>query len=90
MTDDHIDVGTAMKLISGERPMATCPKDDEPLISTLLYRGAEFVCQVCKTRYGFLAPKPATWTQELQDRHDELQAAFEAEWAVHDGGDGAQ
>jgi hypothetical protein len=74
--DDHISVGTAFELIRGSRPMATCPADGEPLISTLRFPKAEFVCMACRMTYGFLSPKPAPWTQELQDRHDELKEEF--------------
>lgn len=59
-------------------PMACCPRDDEPLIMTMERRGAEFVCMVCGTWYGFLAPKPLAPTPELMARLAELQARFDA------------
>lgn len=83
ITDD-IDVGLALDLVSrgkNEAPMATCPHDDEPLISTFEFQGAEFICQVCGHKYGFLSPKPAKWTPELQARHDELRAQYDKERA---------
>ncbi len=63
----------------GKPPMATCPVDDEPLVATLEFDGFEFICVVCDEKYGFFAPKPATWTQELQTRYDELQERYLAE-----------
>lgn len=61
-----------------EPPMACCPKDGEPLISTFRYPGAEFVCMVCGGLFGFLAPTPKTETPELTARYNELQARFDA------------
>lgn len=61
-----------------EPPMACCPEDGEPLISTFRYPGAEFVCMVCGNRLGFLSPTPKTNTPELQARHDQLRALFDA------------
>lgn len=29
MPEDKINIGTALRLMSGDRPMATCPYDDE-------------------------------------------------------------
>lgn len=60
-------------------PMATCPRDDEPLMSTFEFPGAEFYCQVCRGTYGFLDPKPAETTPELQARHDELRVSYDVE-----------
>lgn len=77
MTDDTINVGTALRLTTGDSPMACCPKDDEPLIFTTRFRGAEFYCVACEATYGFLAPKPVEWTEELQKRHDDLKAVFD-------------
>ncbi|CAN5357039.1 hypothetical protein BH10ACI2_BH10ACI2_00470 [soil metagenome] len=56
----------SLDLISrDEPPMACCPNDMEPLIATFKYPGAEFVCMICSTRYGFLAPTPRKETAEL-------------------------
>ena len=72
-------IATAMDLINRkEPPMACCPKDGEPLMSTFRYPGAEFVCMVCGSAYGFLAPTPKEETPELKARHDELRARFDA------------
>lgn len=60
-----------------EPPIATCPRDGEPLISTMKYRGAEFYCVVCKGKFGFMAPVPKTATPELLDRLKELETRFE-------------
>lgn len=70
---------TAMDLINRkEAPMATCPRDGEPLISTFKYPGAEFVCMVCGGKLGFLAPTPKKETPELTKRYEELKARFDA------------
>jgi hypothetical protein len=63
-------------------PMATCPRDDTPLIGTGAFRGAEFFCLTCGGKFGFLAPKPAEATPELNARYEALQA----EWDEHVGG----
>lgn len=59
--------------------MACCPTDGEPLVATLKFRGAEFICVVCRRTYGFMAPIPKDVTPELAARQDELQKLFEAE-----------
>lgn len=88
MSDVHdpINMGTALDLIGRKRegkpaPMATCHADDEPLISTLEFRGAEFYCVVCERKYGFLGPKPAESTPELEARHEELRQRYDEERA---------
>lgn len=60
-------------------PMACCPTDREPLVATMEFRGAEFVCMVCGTKYGFLSAIGRPITPELQARHDELRARYETE-----------
>ncbi len=72
---------TAMSMMSqkSDPPTACCPKDGEPLVCTLKYPGAEFVCMVCGNLLGFLAPTPKpSDTPGLQERQDELQARFDA------------
>jgi hypothetical protein len=78
--EDPVNIGTALDLASrrSNPPMACCPHDDEPLMATFERRGAEFMCMVCGTYYGFLAPKAREATPELQARHDELRARFDA------------
>lgn len=63
-------------------PYAVCPVDGEPLVSTLEFRYAEFYCVVCKNKYGFLDPHPAEPTPELDARHAELRAQYDAERAA--------
>lgn len=60
-------------------PMACCPKDGEPLVLTLEFKGAEFICMGCKQLYGFLAPIGKPNTPELQARYAELKAQYAAE-----------
>jgi hypothetical protein len=75
--NDKINLDTAARLIGGERPMACCPRDDEPLVSTLEFPGAEFICVVCGTKYGFLAPTPRPSTPELWARYEELKEQWD-------------
>lgn len=79
--EDPIRIDTAVELLKGEKPMAVCPRcqGDQPLISTLKFRGAEFICMQCRGLFGFLAPRPVKVTPELQARHDELREQFLAE-----------
>lgn len=58
--------------------MATCYDDDEPLVMTFEMDGKEFVCVVCGRWYEFFEPKAASPTPELQARHDELKAKYDA------------
>lgn len=81
---DPIDVGNALDLIGRKRegrppPVATCRRDDEPLVATFEFPGAEFYCVVCGALYGFLGPKPAEDTPQLAARLAELQQQYETE-----------
>lgn len=82
--DDRIDLDTAGQLLSGNEPMAVCPRDGDPLVMTMEFSGAEFFCVTCEGKFGFLAPTPATWTPELQARHDELKATYDEARAARD------
>jgi hypothetical protein len=62
-----------------EPPIATCPSCSEPLISTLKFPGAEFICVVCRRLWGFIDPTPAESTPELLTRLEELRAQWRAE-----------
>lgn len=62
-----------------EPPMACCPRDGEPLVSTLEFYKTEFYCVVCERKFGFLDPIPKETTKELEDRHDELREQYEQE-----------
>jgi hypothetical protein len=77
---DPVDVALALDMATGkERRVATCHLDDEPLVGTFEFRGAEFVCVVCGQLYGFLGPKPAQETPGLLARLAELTARYERE-----------
>lgn len=81
-TEDPVNIGTALDLIGRQRegkpaPMACCPRDNEPLISTFERPGAEFLCMVCGGWFGFLAPVPGD-AEQLQARYAELLARFDA------------
>lgn len=76
---DRIDLGTALTVLGAPKddlPMAGCPTCEEPLVMTLEFPGAEFICVPCDHLYGFLSPKPLQWTEERQARHDELGAQY--------------
>jgi hypothetical protein len=62
--------------------MACCRDDGEPLISTFEFRGFEFICAVCGTKYGFLEPVGKPETPELEARYEELRAHYKAERAA--------
>lgn len=84
---DEVNVGLALDLVGRKRdgvpaPMATCHVDDEPLVSTMEFPGAEFYCVVCGRTYGFLSPKPAEATPELEARHAVLREQHLAEREV--------
>lgn len=87
---DEINLRTAARLLDNTEPapMACCPRDGEPLIATLEFRGAEFYCQKCGSKLGFLSPTPATWTEALQARHDELRAQYLTERASREAARG--
>lgn len=81
-------IAPALDLIGRKRegkpaPFACCPRcpDLTPLISTCVFRGAEFYCLECGAHVGFLSPKPGEPTPELRARHEQLQA----EWDEHAG-----
>jgi hypothetical protein len=59
-------------------PIAVCKKDGEPVMATFRYPGAEFVCMVCGSLYGYFEVDSAVDTPELAARHDELKARFDA------------
>jgi hypothetical protein len=52
-----------------------CP--NEPLVSTMLFRRAEFYCVSCGSHLGYLDPKPAEPTPELDDRAHAVQQEFD-------------
>lgn len=78
--EDRVDLGVAARLLdrTRPRPMACCPRDGEPLVSTFERRGAEFLCMVCGGWFGFLSPSPREATPELDARYEELRARFRA------------
>ena len=65
--------------MADDRPTAVCVVDGEPLVSTLLFEQAEFVCVACGRTYGFLSPSSAPTTRELQKRTLEHAARFRSE-----------
>lgn len=79
MIDDSF---RAWPMGKGPAPFALCPRDREPLVATIEQAGAEFVCVVCHTYYGFLAPVAGEPTEQLAARLAELEAIFDAERAA--------
>ena len=63
-------------------PTACCPHDGEPLILTMEYSGAEFICMVCNGLFGYLDPVPGEPTPERLARHAELKALYQADYAA--------
>lgn len=63
--------------------LATCPRcpASTPLISTMVFRGAEFYCLDCGKRFGFLSPRPETATPELVEKLNH----YVKEWQEHVG-----
>ena len=76
---DSISLETAFRLIDKDKPapLACCPRDGEPLISTFEMRGAEFHCLACGEWFGFLAPKPMDPTPELMERYETAKRLFD-------------
>lgn len=77
---DRINIATALDMADKSKParMACCPNCQEPMVSTMKYRGAEFVCQMCGLLCGWLDPIPKANTPELEARQKELQALFDS------------
>jgi hypothetical protein len=79
------ELGVALDLLGrkGNPPMAMCRRcDDEPLVMTFEFPGAEFVCMNCKALYGFLDPRPAEETPELRAKYEQRLKEYEAERAA--------
>lgn len=57
--------------------IAMCRRCQEPLVSTMMFRKAEFYCVNCGATYGYLEPVPATETPELLSRMDANRTEFE-------------
>jgi hypothetical protein len=80
----NLDVAKGLDLIGRKTPpIACCPRCelDTPLISTMVFSQAEFYCLDCGGHFGFLDPRGAEPTPELEAKLAELRA----EWEEHDG-----
>jgi hypothetical protein len=63
-----------------EKPIACCPSCEAPLVSTILFAGAEFYCLDCARGCSFVAP--------IEGDPDDAELAaklerYEAEWNEH-------
>lgn len=56
----------------GQGSIRVCEVDNEPVISTLEFAGAEYYCVVCKAKYDVLYSRYAPATDELVARFDQL------------------
>lgn len=74
--NDRIGLRAVGALLSRNPVVACCPADGEPLIFTLEYAGAEFVCAACDQKFGYLAPEPKAETPELLARLKILRAQY--------------
>lgn len=57
---------------------AGCPTCREPLMSTLEQPQNEFYCMTCKRYLPFLRPVSLGESAEVESRHAELRARFDA------------
>lgn len=71
-----LDTVKALDLIGRKTPpVAMCPRcPDEPLVFTFEMTGAEFTCLGCGGWFGFLDPRAAESTPELDARAAERKA----------------
>jgi hypothetical protein len=74
-----IDTIKALDLMSRkEPPVALCRNDAQPLVSTMLWPRAEWLCLACGGHYGWLDPLKGEPTPELvalsEQRRDEWKS----------------
>lgn len=74
-------MSAASRLLHGtdETPLAGCPGCRAPLIATMVYPGAEFICLECGRKCSFLAPVRLEPNAENMARYEALQT----EWDDH-------
>lgn len=65
--------------------MKVCPRDGEPVIFTLEFRGAEYVCIECGWLGGVFSPSEVPADHGMALRHAELRERYEAERAERTG-----
>lgn len=75
-----LDAAKALEVIGRKGPKtAMCPRcPDEVLVFTFRWPGAEFWCPGCHGHFGFLDPRPADPTPELDARCEAAKVAFAA------------
>ena len=83
MSNHATHVVKALDLIRRkEPPIAMCPRcPGEPLVFTFEMSGYEFHCLECGGWFGFLDPRPAAPTPELNALVDQRKTAYQAQRA---------
>ena len=82
-------IGRALDLMGRkEPPVACCPRcpGTEPLVLTVERAGLEFTCLVCGGWFGFLDPKPADSTPELDALAEQRKAEYGEQRKARKGG----
>ena len=65
---------------------AGCPRCGAPLVSTLEFRGAEWICVPCDHLYGYMAPIPVAPSDEIEAQYEAVKTAYDAARAERKAG----
>ncbi|MFZ2226178.1 MAG: hypothetical protein WAV64_01950 [Candidatus Moraniibacteriota bacterium] len=78
-----MSVGRALDLMGRkDPPVAMCPRcPGEPLVFTFERAGFEFTCLGCNGWFGFLDPRPADSTPELDALTEQRKAEYRMQLA---------
>jgi hypothetical protein len=63
--------------MSGEKTLSGCPNCKTPLISTLVFRGAEWYCWRCRATYGLLESVSVPCTPAIRARLQKKRLWFD-------------
>lgn len=70
-------VAAVRAVVEKNRPKFYCTcACGAPLVSTMEFIKKEWFCQACGMLYAFLSTMSKPWSQELEDRHEALDADF--------------
>jgi hypothetical protein len=61
-----------------DAPMAVCPRDATPLVSTFEVKFKEWHCMTCGDYLPFFGARGTQITRELDHRHQDIKAKFDA------------